>query len=118
MSDSNIGAQQDKNIMNHLFVIYGIINSVIKGKEKCIDLQIYDLEQAFDALWLEDCMIDLYLSCDKKEQDDKLALMYELNQNNLVAVNTPVGQTNRINIQNIVMQGSTPGPLQLSLIHI
>ena len=67
MSDSNIGAQKDKNIMNHLFVIYGIINSVTNGKEKCLDLQIYDLEKAFDALWLEDCMIDLYNSCDESE---------------------------------------------------
>ena len=40
--------------------------------------------------------------------------MYELNQNNLVAINTPVGQTKRVNIQNIVMQGSTPGPLKCS----
>ena len=30
MSDSNIGARRDKNIRNHLFVIYGIINSDFK----------------------------------------------------------------------------------------
>ena len=32
MSDSNIGARRDRNIKNHLFMIYGIINSVLRGK--------------------------------------------------------------------------------------
>lgn len=62
MSDSNIGAQKNKNIKNHLFVIYGMINSVINGNAECIDIMIYDIVQCFDALWVEDCMIDLYLS--------------------------------------------------------
>ena len=31
MSDSNIGARRNKNIRNHLFIIHGIINSVIQG---------------------------------------------------------------------------------------
>ena len=54
MTDSNIGARKGRNIRNHLMIIYGVINSVIKGGEDCIDLQVYDLEKAFDALWLED----------------------------------------------------------------
>ena len=33
MSDSNIGARKDKNIRNHLFIVYGVINSVLNGKE-------------------------------------------------------------------------------------
>ena len=32
MSDSNIGARRKKNIKNHLFVVYGIINSVLNEK--------------------------------------------------------------------------------------
>ena len=50
MSDSNVGARRDRSIKNNLFIIYGVINSVIKGKGECVDLQIYDLEKAFDAL--------------------------------------------------------------------
>ena len=30
MSDSNIGARRNKNVRNHLFIVYGIINSVVK----------------------------------------------------------------------------------------
>lgn len=112
MSDSNVGAQREKNTKNHLFVIHGIIKSVINGGAECIDLQIYDIVQCFDALWLEDCTIDIYTS--SKIKDDKLSLMYNLNKINYVAVNTPLGQTSRFEVKNTVMQGSTPGPLLCS----
>ena len=114
MSDSNIGARKNKNIRNHLFIIHGIINSVIQGEDTCVDIQVYDVEQAFDALWLEDCLNDLYDSLPDAEQDDKLALVYETNVKNLVAVNTGVGQTTRIEVPRIVQQGGGWGPMQCS----
>ena len=40
MSDSNIGARRKRNIKDHLLIVHGIINSVIKGGEDCIDIQI------------------------------------------------------------------------------
>ena len=60
MTDSNIGARKKKNIKNHLFIIYGVINSVLKGENACIDIQIYDLVKAFDVLWLADSMNPRY----------------------------------------------------------
>ena len=114
MSDSNIGARKNKNIRNHLFIIHGVINSVIQGEDKCVDLQVYDLEQCFDALWLEDCLNDLYDSLPEEMRDDKLALIYQTNVNNLVAVNTSVGQTDRVAIPRIVQQGGGWGPMECS----
>ena len=107
MSDSNIGARRDRNIKNHLFMIYGIINSVLRGKEDCVDIQIYDIEKAFDGLWLQDCMNDVFDSISEKNKNDKLALLYLSNQNNKVAVNTAVRLTEHITIPNIVQQGGT-----------
>ena len=114
MSDSNIGSMKNKNVRNHLFMVYGIINDVIKGKKKCIDMQIYDLVQAFDALWLEDCMNDLYDSLPKEERNDKLSLVYESNVKNLVEINTPLGKSHRITIDTIVQQGGSWGPMECS----
>ena len=114
MSNSNIGAMKKKNIRNHLFVVYGIINSVVRGESPCVDIQIFDLKQCFDALWLEDVMNDLYDALPQTGQNDKHALLYKSNVENLVAVKTPVGQTERIDMPRIVMQGGTWGPLQCS----
>ena len=59
MSDSNIGARKDNNIRNHLFIIYGIINNVNKSKDKCVEIQVFDLVKAFDSLSMENSMSDL-----------------------------------------------------------
>ena len=114
MSDSNIGSRKDKNIKNHLFVVYGIINSIFKEEKSCIDIGIYDIEKAFDGLWLDDVMNDLYDTLPSNQRDDKLSLIYEANKTNLVAVNTPVGLTERVNIKKIVTQGGTFGPIECS----
>ena len=114
MSDSNIGGRRKKNIKNHLFIVHGIINAVVKGDAEPIDIQIYDIEKAFDALWLEDSMNDLLDTIPTEQQDDKMALLYEGNIDNMVAINTAVGQTDRVNIPGIVMQGGTWGPIKCS----
>ena len=58
MSDSNIGSRKCQNIRNHLFIVYSVINEVLRKKDICIDIQIYDLIKAFDNLWLEDSLND------------------------------------------------------------
>ena len=114
MSNSNIGARKNRNIRDHLFIVYGIINSVLNGEDDPVDIQIYDVEKCFDALWLEDCMLDLYETLPPEARDDELSLLYKINQDNYVAVNTVVGQTERVNMKNIVMQGGKWGPLKCS----
>ena len=95
MSDSNIGARKRKSIKNHLFIIYGIINSVLQGESTCIDIQIYDLVKAFDVLWLAESMNHLWDTLPHHERDDKLGLIYKTSKTNMVAVNTSVGQTSQ-----------------------
>ena len=102
-----------QDVRKILETIYGIINSVIQGETGCIDIQIYDIVQAFDALWLEDCLNDIYDALPEDSRDDKLALLYEINSHNKVAVNTGVGQTERVDIHKVVMQGGTWGSLWL-----
>ena len=114
MSGSNIGARKHRNIRDRLFIIHGVIKSVIQKELTCMDIRVYDLEQCFDALWLEDCLNDLYDSLPDTSRDDKLALVYQTNVSNLVAVNTAVGQTARVDIPNIVQQGGGWGPMECS----
>ena len=43
MSDSNIGARTKKNVRNHLFIVYGVITSVLREGRDCVDIQIYSI---------------------------------------------------------------------------
>ena len=113
MSDSNIGGRRKRNVKDHLLIIYGIINEVIKGGEDCVDIQIYDLEKDFDALWLNDCLNDVFDTLPEHERDDKVSLLYESNKVNMVAVKTAGGLTDSVNIP-IVQQGGTWGSMLCS----
>ena len=112
MTCSNIGARKNRNIRDHLFIVSAIINSVIHGHEDDIDIQIYDVKQCFDALWLDDVMLDLIDTLPERERDDKISLLYKINESNFVAVKTPHGLTERIDMPKIVMQGGKWGPLK------
>ena len=112
MSDSNVGARKGMNIRNHIFVINGIINSVLQDKSKAVDIQILDYKQCFDSMWLEDTLNDLY---DAGVQDDTLAVLHEANRNVKVAIKTPHGLTDRKNVKEIILQGDVFGPIQCSV---
>ena len=65
-------------------------------------------------MWLEDCLNDVIDNIDKENQNDKISLLYESNKDNMVAVNTAVGLTDRINIPTVVQQGGNWGPILCS----
>ena len=109
MSDSNIGAR--RNIKDNLLIIRGVINSVLKGGEECIDIQIYDIEKAFDAMWLEDCLNDIIDTLPENKRNDKISLLYESNKVNIMAVKTAAGLTDKVNVPSIVQQGGTWGSM-------
>ena len=114
MTNSNIGARRDRNIRDHLFIVYGIVNSIVNGTEDEVDIKIYDVEKCFDTLWLENCMLDLLDTLPSDQHDDKVSLLYKMNIENRVAVKTPFGFTERIDMPKIVMQGGKWGPLKCS----
>ena len=67
-----------------------------------------DYKQCFDSLWLQECMNDLYSA---GLNDDKFALLYNVNSKVDIAVKTPVGKTERQSIKNVIAQGDVFGPM-------
>ena len=65
-------------------------------------------------MWLEDCMNDIVDTLPKDKQNDEISLLYESNKNNLVAVKTASGLTDRVNIPCLVQQGGIWGPMLCS----
>ena len=89
MSDSQIGSRPDRNIRNHLFVLNSIINSVVQKESPPVDVQVFDVKQCFDGLWLEECLNDLY---ENGLTSSNLNLLYEGNKECHLAINTPSGK--------------------------
>ena len=109
MGDSQVGARKSKNIRNHIWIVNGIISDVLSSKKNIpIDIGIYDYRQCFDSLWLKECMNDLYTA---GLDDDRFALLYNINSDVNISVKTPVGKTERQNIQNVITQGDVCGPI-------
>ena len=86
----------------------------MNNESSCVDIQIYDLVKAFDVLWLADSFNNLWDTLPDEACDDRLGIIYTMSVNNLVAINTSVGQTERKNIPKIVTQGGTWGPILCS----
>ena len=108
LTDANVGARKDRNIRDNLFVLNAITNSVTNGSEKPCEIGIYDIAKAFESLWAQECINDLY---DAGVKDDKLVLLHLENQSAQVAVKTSSGITNRETIHNVIMQGTVTGGL-------
>ena len=109
ISDSQVGGRKAKSVRNHVWVLNGIICEVLsKKRNHPVDLQIYDYKQCFDSLWLEESMNDIFSG---GVNDDKLAVLYNMNKHVNVAIKTPIGKTDRGIIKNSIIQGDVFGPM-------
>ena len=105
MGQFQVGNQKERGIRDHTFVAHAIINEAqVKGLQ--LDIQFTDIKQCFDSIWLEDAINDLYLSgvCSRN-----LNLLYEGNSSTEMLVETRFGQSERVTLKRIVMQGSVSG---------
>ena len=95
-----MGGRKKKGCKNNIFIINGIIHEVLKSKRmKPVLLQIYDYQQMFDSIDLEQALSDIY---DAGVNDDTLALLHEGNKEIEMAVKTPNGLTKRETLKNII----------------
>ena len=108
LTDSNVGARKHRNIRDNIFVMNAIFNSISKENEEALDVQIFDIEKCFDALWLHEVIHCLY-DCGLK--NDKLPLLFLENNNAQVAVKGNGVLSERVNIKDIIMQGSVWGSI-------
>ena len=103
LTDCNVGSRKRRNIRDNLFVINVISNEAkCKSNQPC-DICVYDVRKCYDTLWLQECINDLW---EAGFQDDKLVLLYLENKTAQIAVKTASGTTERIAIQNKIMQGT------------
>ena len=112
LTDGNVGARKNRNIRDNLFVLNAVINSVIHGKEKPIQVQVQDAEKCFDKLWLQATTNALH---DAGLNSDMLNLLFEENKNARVAVKVNGKLTRRTSVKHVEMQGSVWGSLKCTV---
>ena len=101
LSDCNVGDRKERSVRNNIFVLNAIVNSIIKGTKEPHDVQVYNVEKCFDALWLKECINAIYEAC---LHNDKLNLLYLTNAHAEIAIKVSTGVTDRATIMKIVMQ--------------
>jgi hypothetical protein len=109
LSCSNIGGRKGRNIRDHLMIVYGVINDVINGQAAPIDIQLFDISKCFDEMWHIETMNDIY---DTNIQNDKFAMIAQLDEECFIKVKTPCGETEEFTLSQLVLQGSVFGPIK------
>ena len=107
MTTFQTGGVKNKGVVDNLFVLRGLIDHS-KYLKKELWITFYDIEKCFDSLWLEDCINSLW-RCGV--DDDILYLIYLLNRKANTIVRTPFGNTQSLEIRNLVKQGTVLGPI-------
>ena len=115
MSESNIGARKKRNMKDHLVIVHGIVSSVVKEQKESIDIQVFDVQKAFDSIWVEDSLNEMYDTINEENRNEKLALVYLMNKENHLGIRTSFGLTSRKNVPDICQQGGIFGPTLCSV---
>ena len=104
------GSRRNRGAPDNVFLFRACVDHH-KFTKKPLYVTAYDFEQAFDSLWLEDCILSLQkLGIEK----DYLQLIYNINRKATVTVQTPFGETSSFDTDPIVKQGTVLGPVLCS----
>ena len=100
------GSRKNRSGPDNVFLLRACVDH-FKFTKQPLFLTAYDFEQAFDSLWLEDCIMSMKGLGVGKEY---LQLIYNLNRCASVSVQTPYGETSKFVSDPIVKQGTVLGP--------
>ena len=107
MSEMQVVGRKEGSAMDNLI----IMNTIIENqKAQKLNRYIFfaDAVKCFDKLWLKDCLLEMYkLGYDP----NTLKILYEMNKETDIIIRTPVGNTNNIQIKEVVKQGTIFGPI-------
>ena len=100
------GARSERGPPDNIFILNAVIDHCLY-MGKTVHVTTYDFEQAFDSLWLEDCILSLRKL---NVPDYILQLIYNLNKEAVITVKTSHGPTPSASVKDIVQQGRVLAP--------
>ena len=99
-------ARRNRSPADSIFLVKGVIDHA-KYLNSSVTLTFYDYKTCFDSLWLEDSMLTLWKL---GVRSSLFALIYRMNENCNIRINTPFGMSKSISCPRIVKQGTVLGP--------
>ena len=106
MSPFQCGGRSGRGIVDHLFTVRALID---EARYYNRDLYMYygDLEKCFDKLWLRDSIIEVWKAGVPARE---VMLIYKMNEEANIVVDTPFGRTEKVRLREVVRQGTIWGP--------
>ena len=107
ISPMQMAGRKHRSTMDNLIIVSGIIAD---NKAKNIPTYLFfgDAEKCFDKLWLKDSILEI-VKLGVPEND--AIMLYLMNAEANIVVNTPIGYTQEIIAKEIVRQGTIFGPV-------
>ena len=107
MSEMQAPGRKERSAMDNL-----VIMNIIIENQRAQKLNTYiffaDAVKCFDKLWLKDCLLEMY---NLGYYPNTLKILYEMNKETDIIVRTPVGNTDNIQVKEVVKQGTIFGPI-------
>ena len=95
MTKFQTGGIKGKGVVDNLFISHSLYVN------QPLFLTVYDIENCFDSLWLEDCINSLWQN---GVENDNLYLIYLLKKKASITIKTPLGNASPFVIKNFVKQ--------------
>ena len=106
VSDLQTGGTKERATVDNFIILSEVIRRKRKIGKKCY-LMFGDAVKCFDKLWLKDCLVELYKAgCDMQD----IQMIYKMNNGTIIEVETPSGMTEKLDVGEIVKQGTVLGP--------
>ena len=106
ISEFQCGGKKGRSTKNNWIIMMAIIdrNKALKKKTYAI---FADAEKCFDKLWLEDSLVQMNRNGVRERE---VTMLRAMNREARIVVETPSGDTDEINVKNIVKQWTICGP--------
>ena len=106
ISDFQMGGVKMRAPADCLLLLSEVIRLKKKAGKKCY-IVFGDAVKCFDKLWLKDALVELYKAgCEPQD----IQMMYNMNSDTIIEVETPSGTTKKVYVGEIVKQGTVLGP--------
>ena len=107
MSEMQLAGKKGRSAMDNL-----IIMNTITENQRVQTLNTYmffaDAVKCFDKLWLKDCLLEMY---NLGHDPNTLNILSEMSKETYIIIRTPVGNTDNIQVKEVVKQGTIFGPI-------